>query len=189
MAGNTKVERARRAELAAQGLKVCCKPECKQQNPQSLEAFHKHTGSKDGYASLCKDCRNTYSREWDAANPGRTLANDRRSHLKRYGLTLEVYDVAVKRAGGVCEMPGCGATEPGRRGEWHIDHDHDCCPGRKSCGKCLRGLLCNSCNTGYVPGLERCQPDHPYLTFDWQTRWDENWRSAENTSREAVNAV
>lgn len=27
-----------------------------------------------------------------------------------------------------------------------VDHDHKCCPGRKSCGRCIRGLLCDSCN-------------------------------------------
>lgn len=27
-----------------------------------------------------------------------------------------------------------------------IDHDHQCCPGAKSCGKCIRGILHQECN-------------------------------------------
>lgn len=29
-----------------------------------------------------------------------------------------------------------------------VDHDHACCPDKKSCGHCIRGILCDRCNKG-----------------------------------------
>lgn len=36
-----------------------------------------------------------------------------------------------------------------------IDHDHSCCHGGKSCGQCIRGVLCSSCNLslGHVESM------------------------------------
>ena len=43
----------------------------------------------------------------------------------------------------------CGAKEqPPPQKRLSVDHDHSCCPGDKVCGKCIRGLLCSSCNLG-----------------------------------------
>lgn len=39
-----------------------------------------------------------------------------------------------------CEL--CGSEE-----NLSIDHDHACCPGSYSCGKCVRGVLCSECNS------------------------------------------
>lgn len=35
-----------------------------------------------------------------------------------------------------------------------IDHDHRCCGGKRSCGSCVRGILCTTCNTA-LAGFER----------------------------------
>jgi Recombination endonuclease VII len=70
----------------------------------------------------------------------------RKCHLKMtYGLTPECYEEILDKQGRACAI--CKTTEPGGRfKEWSVDHDHACCAGRKSCGKCIRGLLCSACN-------------------------------------------
>jgi hypothetical protein len=44
--------------------------------------------------------------------------------------------------GGVCAICKC---LPGEQ-LFAVDHDHACCPGARSCGRCIRGLTCSSCN-------------------------------------------
>lgn len=38
-----------------------------------------------------------------------------------------------------------------------VDHDHACCPPKRSCGKCVRGALCRNCNLGL--GYFKDRPD------------------------------
>lgn len=82
----------------------------------------------------------------DAEGPNLLRARWARKHrLSRYGLTPPDFDrllVAQSYACAMCERP----FEDGDA--VCIDHDHECCPDEKSsCGKCIRGLLCISCNT------------------------------------------
>jgi hypothetical protein len=66
--------------------------------------------------------------------------------LARYGLTRDQFDRLLEIQGHACGM--CHASFAQAQLIF-IDHDHDCCETEKSsCGKCVRGLLCLSCNTG-----------------------------------------
>lgn len=74
----------------------------------------------------------------------------RESNLRaKYNITAAIYAEMFSRQGGVCMI----CKQPPRAGvkyhsELHVDHDRACCPSWKSCGKCVRGLLCKMCNVG-----------------------------------------
>lgn len=65
-------------------------------------------------------------------------------------MSLDEYDERLKRQGGVCAI--CRTPERyerlGKTLNLAVDHDRRCCPGDKSCGSCLRDLLCQACNRG-----------------------------------------
>jgi hypothetical protein len=65
--------------------------------------------------------------------------------LSRYGLTQQMFDQLLEAQGHACAMGREPFTEDS---VIFVDHDHACCPKEKSsCGGCVRGLLCLSCNT------------------------------------------
>jgi hypothetical protein len=68
----------------------------------------------------------------------------RRNNLKAlYRITLEEYENLLASQNGVCAL--CGLP-PEPDTNLSIDHDHSCCSGKKSCGKCIRSLLHPRCN-------------------------------------------
>ena len=82
----------------------------------------------------CRDCRR--------ANPRSRLELE----LTRYGVDLVWYEKTLEEQGGGCGL--CG-RKPSPTRRLCVDHDHSCCPQRqRSCGKCVRGLLCPRCNSG-----------------------------------------
>lgn len=76
-------------------------------------------------------------------------------HIKyKYNMTWQEFE---ERSANGCEI--CG-YKPERN--LQVDHDHNCCASKKACGKCNRGVICNSCNQAVdkmEDGLIR--PDYP----------------------------
>ena len=162
--GSTKRITARALEIEA-GLVTC--PKCKVKKPLSEYGVHKQT--THGIRSRCRKCeaaetkfqrhkdpeanrkRNRdryredqkgleYNRKWGLSHPEVML--DRR--LKKYNIDACRLEQMRTEQGDKCAI--CGRCRKSEKKDFHIDHDHACCPGKNSCGKCIRGLLCYVCN-------------------------------------------
>ena len=120
-------------------MKTCSK--CGQTKP--LDSFYKAKGYRDGRRGTCKECARAYLRDWRSTYPDRARAS-KIKHM--YGVTADEYAAILREQGGGCAV--CGKTPEENGGNLAVDHDHSCCPGRRSCGKCVRGLLCGTCNSG-----------------------------------------
>lgn len=112
--------------------------------------------------TYCADCDRTYARGWRSQDPVRIAVYKRRSiakaaaadpeyyrklTLRKFGLTPAAFAALVERSGGRCAI--CSTADPGGKHDtWHVDHDHRCCPRGRSCGSCIRGILCSNCNLG-----------------------------------------
>lgn len=76
---------------------------------------------------------------------GRRAETIKFSSIKeKYKLTRKQYEDMFSLQGSGCAI--CKSSVPGKRG-WNVDHDHSCCSGPISCGKCVRGIVCYKCNT------------------------------------------
>jgi hypothetical protein len=73
----------------------------------------------------------------------------------KYGLSRKQFDAMWRQQGGLCYA--CKRALELRKHGFAIDHNHNCCPGAKSCGKCVRGLLCGPCNSAL--GYAQDSPD------------------------------
>lgn len=65
---------------------------------------------------------------------------ERKSTIRRKGISVDDYERMVDEQDGKCAI--CGSCVE----VLFIDHDHECCPGERACGNCVRGLLCNRCD-------------------------------------------
>lgn len=93
----------------------------------------------------CKQCAKFRAIRWAEANPSKRKKVQRLSLWKtRYKLTEDMYNAILAKQNGVCAI--C-KKPPFLERVFIIDHNHACCPGQECCGKCVRGLIHQSCNS------------------------------------------
>lgn len=167
---------------------------------KTLDEFHRSAKGKHQRLPRCKICVNTANsswakanrskvtasgKAWRTANPGRATAISRAWQLRhpeqskqirwkgQYGID---FPTLWDAQGGKC----ASCSKPMRREGKEVDsvcvdHDRSCCPGKKSCGKCVRGLIHRNCNLvlGYAKDdIEVLRKAIEYL---------ERWRGREST--------
>ena len=127
-----------------------------------IDEFAESNRYTDGHRSRCKSCEQESSAESRKKNPDPHRQSNRRRERRlnaadpkratsrtlkyKYTISLDEYDKLLAGQNNSCAICGKTPEENGRR--LAVDHDHACCPGERSCGKCIRGLLCSGCNTG-----------------------------------------
>jgi hypothetical protein len=113
-----------------------CSPRCKESSRPVVTRSRVPYGKK---ASNCSRCGEVCWRR--ATSAADILCRSCRGPRRVHGLTAGELSALRDDHNGRCAI--CQ-----REAELCVDHDHACCSGTYSCGKCVRGLLCRSCNSG-----------------------------------------
>lgn len=135
------------------------------QEIKPVEEFHFNSRQRDNRQNNCIMCQRGYIRSRRNKNPDAATDMDHasrqrrrierpeeyqlarlRERVKRHHWSVEAFNETLRSQENSCAV--CFTKFEGALRHIHIDHDHGCCPGPFSCGSCIRGLLCSSCNTG-----------------------------------------
>lgn len=161
-------------------LKICRGPLCLHNNigtKKDKSAFNKKQ-------SWCIECYKFYYTKGEGRNTilkynqsdgAKTLRRNQRL-LKLYGISLEDYKDKLIKQDNRCAI--CKEIAGDDR-LLCIDHDHRCCPTNLTCGRCMRGLLCDRCNRvlGMIKdNIEISENILYYLnSYETERKWKKNF--------------
>lgn len=157
-------------------------PECRRHcvtcgKPKSPSDSHTECSKCRSSGKVCVTCgvNPTFANRtqcWNCLSADGTYAAAVRNKL--YGLSPGQYERMLERQGGVCAI--CGQPEKsvskstGKTYPLATDHDRSCCPGNRSCGTCVRELICRNCNV--MLGMARDNAGVLRMAAQYLDRWD-----------------
>lgn len=134
---------------------------CQRELP--LAAFGKNRSRPDDLQDRCIECRSTAHAE-RMTDPAKRQEHNMqglasyhgldeegkagrwsRGYERRAGVRREERAAVLAAQGGRCAICRKEITDDS---DSMLDHNHRCCPTKKMCGLCLRGVLCKRCNWG-----------------------------------------
>jgi hypothetical protein len=149
--------------------------------------FYKHRGRPRPWCKLCTNAdniaraaanpekHNARAKAWREANPEKWHATTKKwrdahpervkANIQRTTFKIDFFAVWEAQK-GICALCGDPMLPEGRElKSVVVDHDRSCCPGKRSCGKCVRGLIHWGCNMvlGYAQDdarILRCAADY-----------------------------
>ena len=157
------------ANVGPAGTKYCS-IECKRRgygearNPGQVQcawcnAWATNPGSRGVWPYICADCLDPIRH---------VIYRLRRHHVPHERARKLTIDPG-------CEICGTNVVEPVRISSAAIgpllvvDHDHGCCPFTRSCGRCVRGLICVNCNS--AEGMLGGDPSKADALAEYMRRW------------------
>jgi hypothetical protein len=134
------------------GLKLFCKPCVREYDLKEDDSKRKLPRKYLENKMHCRECNKyltkdnfTIRKYTNARCDECQIIYQHKRTVKKHGITYEQYLDMYAEQDGKCKI--CLSVEKSYKSRLSIDHDHSCCPGSGSCGKCIRGLLCSNCNT------------------------------------------
>lgn len=130
------------------------------EDEKDISSFYHKTSSlrkRTYYTHICIECAKVNRNAKTAKRRQDSIEKDfvwsKSDRLVSHNIQLDTYKEVLARQDFRCkicqtELDLTYKPKKHTSNSPAVDHDHKCCNGPRSCGKCFRGILCVKCNAG-----------------------------------------